>query len=192
MRKALFIDKDGTLIKDVPYNANPDLVILSDHAGEALSLIKDRDYLIIVISNQSGVAQGLFEEIDLAQINAEIQKQLSIYKVQVDAFYYCPHLEDGIVEKYSIKCNCRKPKPGLILQAARDLVIDVKSSWMLGDILNDAEAGNAAGCKTLLLDNGNETEWVLNKKRIPDFTVQNLQQAAQIIIKEEKIKEEIL
>ncbi len=191
MKKAVFIDKDGTLIKNVPYNVNPNLVALNEYAGESLSLLRKNNYLIVVISNQSGVARGFFDEIDLEKVNTEIQKKLSFYSVEVDAFYYCPHLADGSVEKNTLDCNCRKPKPGLILNAARDLGIDVNSSWMIGDILNDAEAGNAAGCKTILLDNGNETEWVLNEKRTPGFKVHNLEQAAQIIIKEEKIKGEV-
>ncbi len=178
MKKAVFIDKDGTLIKNVPYNVDPNLVKLNDYAGESLELLKQNNYQIIVISNQSGVAHGFFDEIDLEKVNTEIQKQLSFYNVEVDAFYYCPHLADGSVEKYTLDCNCRKPKPGLILKAARDFEIDVNCSWMIGDILNDAEAGNAAGCKTILLDNGNETEWVLNEKRTPGFKVQSLQQAA--------------
>ena len=87
--------------------------------------------------------------------------------------YYCPHYPDGKIQKYKIECDCRKPKPGLILQAAREHDIDLSNSWMIGDILNDVEAGNRAGCKTILLDNGNETEWIWNEIRTPAFIVNN-------------------
>lgn len=181
MNKAVFIDKDGTLITDVPYNVDPVRVALEEHAGQALQTLKKNEYYLIVISNQSGVAKGFFSEADLQQVNSEIQRRLRDYHVQIDAFYYCPHLQDGIVEEYAVDCNCRKPKPGLLMQAAKDFDIDVSKSWMIGDILNDVEAGNDAGCKTILLDNGNETEWLITEKRLPHYRADNLQEAASII-----------
>ncbi len=182
MTRAVFIDKDGTLIKDVPYNINTALVDMAEHAGEALSLLKQSKYLLIVISNQSGVAKGIFLENDLEGINDEIQQRLFKYQVKIDAFYYCPHLPDGIIKEYSIECSCRKPQPGLIFKAVKDFNINIYQSWMIGDILNDVEAGKSSGCKTILVDNGNETEWILNEQRTPDYKVKNLRQAAEIII----------
>ena len=82
---------------------------------------------------------------------------------------------EGTIKEYAIDCDCRKPKPGLIYKAAKDFNIDLKKSWMIGDILNDVEAGNAAGCKTILIDNGNETEWILNAQRMPDYEAKNLE-----------------
>ncbi len=185
MKKAVFIDKDGTLIKNVPYNINAQLVRLEPHAGKALHLLKQNNYFLIVISNQSGIAQNYFGENDLEQINAEIQKQLLSYNVQLDGFYYCPHLPGGIITKYAIDCDCRKPKPGLLLKAAKDFDIDLNQSWMIGDILNDVEAGKEAGCKTILIDNGNETEWLLNEHRTPHFKAKDLHETADIITKGE-------
>ena len=182
MKKAVFIDKDGTLIKNVSYNIDADLVLLEQYAGKALLQLHTNNYSLIVISNQSGIADGFFKEMDLEEINTEIQLQLSLYNVHIDAFYYCPHLPNGIIPEYAVDCDCRKPKPGLILKAANDFNIDLKNSWMIGDILNDIEAGNSAGCTSILIDNGNETEWLLNEQRNPAYKVRNLMEAADIII----------
>lgn len=185
MRKAIFIDRDGTLIKDVPYNADPALVKLEYYAGEMLYELKKRNYLLILISNQSGVAKGLFTIDDLYTIQAEISRQLLTYHVQLDGFYFCPHLPDAVIKEYDVDCNCRKPKAGMLFKAARDFNINLKASWMIGDILNDVEAGNIAGCKTILIDNGNETEWVYNNNRTPNFKVNDLKEAMKTIVKHE-------
>ena len=171
---AVFIDKDGTLVQDVSYNVDPANVRLTAGAGQALCHMKNTGYKLIVISNQSGVAKGLFEERELLPVNERIQTLLEPYGVEVDAFYYCPHGPgDG--------CDCRKPMPGMILRAAADHVIDLRRSWMIGDILNDVEAGNRAGCYTVHLDNGGETEWVKGDYRQPLYAVKDMPAAADII-----------
>ncbi|SHL65971.1 D,D-heptose 1,7-bisphosphate phosphatase [Nitrosospira sp. Nsp11] len=171
---AVFIDKDGTLVQDVPYNVDPANVRLTAGAGKALRHMKNAGYQLIVISNQSGVAKGLFEERELLPVNERIRTLLEPYGVEVDAFYYCPHGPGD-------SCACRKPKPGMILRAAADHVIDLKRSWMIGDILHDVEAGNRAGCYTIHLDNGGETEWVRGDYRQPLYAVKDLAAAADII-----------
>jgi D-glycero-D-manno-heptose 1,7-bisphosphate phosphatase len=185
MRKAVFIDRDGTLIKDVPYNANPDLISLEYYAVEMLQRLKRKDYLLILVSNQSGIARGYFSEEDLYRMHQALQRKLLPYNVQLDAVYYCPHLPDGIKKEYAIECDCRKPKPGLIYKAAKRFHINLSDSWMIGDILNDVEAGNIAGCKTIFINNGNETEWLINEQRVPYCEAENLKQAAEIILKHE-------
>lgn len=182
MNKAVFIDKDGTLIENVPYNADPDKIILTKGASEALKLLKQYNFKLIIISNQPGVALGYFKEKELNAVNKKIQLLLKDAKVQLDDFYYCPHLPEGNIFPYNNHCNCRKPLPGLILKAAEEHQVDLQNSWMIGDILNDVEAGNAAGCKSILIDNGNETEWILNEKRIPDFIVKEFSDAASAIL----------
>ncbi|HET7062570.1 MAG TPA: HAD family hydrolase [Nitrosospira sp.] len=172
--KAVFIDKDGTLIPDVPYNVDPQHVRLTVGAGTALQRLRAEGYKLIVISNQSGIARGLFEEQDLMPVNLRIQALLAPYRVKIDAFYYCPHSPADY-------CECRKPKPGMILQAARDHGIDLEISWMIGDILNDVEAGNRAGCRTIHLNNGNETEWHEGNHRRPLHTVDDWLEAASIV-----------
>jgi histidinol-phosphate phosphatase family protein len=171
---AVFIDKDGTLVRDVPYNIDPCRVQLAPGAGAALRRMKNAGYKMIVISNQPGIALKLFRERDLVLVNQRIQDLLSSYEVEIDAFYYCPH-EPGD------HCECRKPRPGMILQAAREQGVKTGMSWMIGDILNDVEAGNRAGCRTVHLDNGNETEWVKGDYRQPAWTVSDLPAAAEVI-----------
>jgi D-glycero-D-manno-heptose 1,7-bisphosphate phosphatase len=186
MRKAIFIDKDGTLIRDVPYNVDPALIELEESAAEALEMLKKYDYLIIVISNQSGVAHGYFREADLEQVKDRIQQLLRHEHVAIDGFYFCPHHPNGRENEYATQCDCRKPQPGMILRAAIDHNIDLSQSWMIGDILHDVEAGNKANCKTILINNGNETEWALSESRWPTNIVQNLMEAAAVILQSEK------
>ena len=187
MKKAIFIDKDGTLIKNVPYNIDPELVQLELSVGKALQLLKENGYLLIVISNQDGIAKGFFTWNDLKKVNEAIQRLLAPFNIAIDAFYYCPHFKGGVIDTYAFDCDCRKPRPGLLLNAANENAIDLEGSWMIGDILNDVEAGNAAGCKTILLDNGNETEWILNEIRTPAFTVNNWKKIATTILSNEKV-----
>lgn len=172
------MDKDGTLIVDVPFNVNPDLIRLQDHAIEGLKRMKQLGYELILISNQSGVARGYFEESALRQVEQKIRELLAEHDITLDAFYYCPHHPQGSVERYAIDCPSRKPQPGMILKAAQDREIDLAKSWMIGDILHDIEAGNRAGCRTILIDNGNETEWMMNDFNHPDFTVRTINDAA--------------
>lgn len=181
MNKAVFIDKDGTLIKDVPYNVDPLLITLQPYAEEALSYLQLKGFKLIVISNQSGVARGYFKVEDLDVVSETIRLLLKKSGVYIDAFYYCPHFKDGTIEEYTKDCDCRKPKPGLILQAAKEYNINLSQSWMIGDILNDVEAGRSAGCKTILIDNGNETEWSMHEKRKPHYIVKDLLQASLVI-----------
>src|SRR5437763_1519699 len=97
MRKAIFIDRDGTLIKDVPYNSNPELISLEFYAGEMLQLLKRNNYLLIIISNQSGVARGFFHEEDVYKMQQALRRKLLSYHVQLDSFYYCPHFPGGVI-----------------------------------------------------------------------------------------------
>lgn len=181
MNKAIFIDKDGTLITDVPYNANPQFIMLEQAAAETLCRLKAAGYLLVIISNQAGVALAYFQYDDLAGINNAIQQLLQPYNVQIDSFYYCPHHPEGKTAPYNIGCHCRKPAPGLLQKAAAELNINLSQSWMIGDILNDVEAGNTAGCSTILIDNGNETEWIINDSRMPDYKVKGWAEIAGII-----------
>jgi D-glycero-D-manno-heptose 1,7-bisphosphate phosphatase len=182
MNKAVFIDKDGTLVEDIPYNIDPSLITLTPGAKEALVLLKSKGFLLIVISNQSGIARGYFKEVDLEKVKNRLQEMLAPHDVQLDGIFFCPHHPDGVISNYAISCDCRKPKPGMILCAAEAFEIDLSRSWMIGDILHDVESGNRAGCKTILIDNGNETEWILSEYRKPTAVANNLTEAAEKII----------
>jgi D,D-heptose 1,7-bisphosphate phosphatase len=183
-QKAIFIDKDGTLIIDVPYNVDPTKIVLSDDCITGLKKLQEKGYLLVIISNQSGVAQGYFKEEALLLVEQQIKAMLAGVGVRLDGFYYCPHYPEGEAQKYVTDCSCRKPKPGMLLKASGELNIDLSSSWMIGDILNDVEAGNRAGCKTILIDNGNETEWLFNDMRTPSARVKNINDAAEYILKQ--------
>jgi D-glycero-D-manno-heptose 1,7-bisphosphate phosphatase len=185
-RKAVFIDKDGTLIPDVPYNVDPSLITLSEGALDGLKILSQNGFLLIMISNQAGVAYGYFAEEALEGVKEKVTSLLAEANISLDGYYFCPHHVKGAVEEYSIDCNCRKPKPGMILQAAKDFDIDLPASFMVGDILNDVEAGKAAGCRSILLDNGGETEWILTKERTPDHIVKNFKEAAEWILQQIK------
>ncbi|MEJ7681491.1 MAG: HAD family hydrolase [Segetibacter sp.] len=181
IRKAIFLDKDGTLIPDIPYNVNPDLITLQNGVIEGLKLLKENEYIFVIISNQAGVARGYFEYNELEKVKEKLNFLLNKEGIEIEEYYFCPHHPLGKLIEYSIVCNCRKPEPGMILKAAKELEIDTEKSWMIGDILNDVEAGNKAGCKTVLLDLGNETEWIEGSFRKPTFVAPDFLQAARFI-----------
>jgi D-glycero-D-manno-heptose 1,7-bisphosphate phosphatase len=180
--KAIFFDKDGTLIPDIAYNTDPEKIVFCYGAGIAISRLSSRDYLFIVVSNQSGIARGYFTEKDLHPVKEKLESMFLENGARLDGFYYCPHYPGGSVERYAIECDCRKPRTGMLLRAAKDNDIDLEASWLIGDILNDIEAGNKAGCRTILINNGNETEWVSGDYRTPDYIAYDLMEAADIIL----------
>jgi D-glycero-D-manno-heptose 1,7-bisphosphate phosphatase len=172
---AVFLDKDGTLIEDVPFNVDPERVHLAPCAGPALRTLAERGYRLVLVSNQPGVAYGLFDERDLSRVEERLRLALSPFGVTLEACLWCPHAPvDG--------CGCRKPAPGLLIRASRELGIDLERSWLVGDILDDVEAGRAASCRTVLLDVGSETEWNVAPGRIPDRVVPDLPSAARSIV----------
>ena len=140
-RKAFFLDRDGVLIRQVEYLKDPDAVELIPGVVEALRAIHRHGFLAVVVSNQSGIARGRFTREDLDKVQLRLYGLLAAEGEKLDGFYFCPH--DPHVES----CHCRKPKPGMILDAARDLDIDVGQSFMIGDRPTDLETGIAAGCR---------------------------------------------
>ena len=179
--KAIFLDKDGTLIDNVPYNVEPRRIRLSSGAGPALRLLARLDYRFFVVSNQAGIALGRFQEDAMGVVADRLTDLLFRENLSLDGFYYCPHDPEGSVAPYAVSCHCRKPLPGLLLKAAAEHGVDLRASWMIGDTLHDVEAGNRAGCRTILLDNGNETEWRLGPRRIPTRMAPDLYAAAVLI-----------
>ncbi len=155
----VFLDKDGTLLVDDPYNVDPARMRLERTAAEALRRLGALSVPLIVISNQPGVALGKFDEQALTLVHKRLAELFAENGAQLGGFYYCPHHPQGSVERYSVACECRKPHPGLILRAATDHDIVLERSYMVGDILDDIEAGNRAGCRTIMVDNGHETQW---------------------------------
>lgn len=173
MNPAIFIDKDGTLVDDVPYNVDPRRITLTAGAREGIEALVAAGFRVIVVSNQPGVALGMYAAEDLQRVELRLRELVPA----LEAFYFCPHHP-------AAGCKCRKPAAGMLLRAARAHRIRLDRSWMIGDILDDIEAGRRAGCRTLLLDNGNETEWQLTRARFPDLVAGDLAQAASLILEE--------
>ena len=172
MNRAVFLDKDGTLIENVPYNVDPERIVLAPGARQACRELDAAGFLLVLVTNQSGVARGLFPEAALAGVEAQVRRLID---VPLAAFHYCPHGPDD-------ECACRKPSPGMLLEAARDLDIDLAQSWMIGDNLDDVEAGRRAGCRAILLQNGGETEWRFSEFREPTVTIATLADAALAVL----------
>jgi D-glycero-D-manno-heptose 1,7-bisphosphate phosphatase len=144
--------------------------------------LQQNGYLLVVVSNQSGVARGYFAVEALKDVEITLNELLSKQDIWLSGFYYCPHHPEGIIKQYAVDCDCRKPMPGMLLKAAADLDINLDKSWMIGDILNDIEAGNRAGCQSILIDNGNETEWIMNEWRTPQIKAKSINAAAEHIL----------
>ena len=151
MKRAVFFDRDGTLIEDVGYLGTPEGVELRPGAADAVGRVNEAGLLVVVVSNQSGVARGKFTTEDVERVNERVRELFADEGARIDAFYYCPHLPTGTVPGYAKQCDCRKPKPGLLHQAARDLDIDLTESFVVGDAVRDVEAGRAAHCRTIFL-----------------------------------------
>lgn len=179
-RPAAFVDKDGTLVEDVPYNVSPQRLRLMPGVPEGLGLLSRQGFRIIVVTNQPGLARGLFDRAQLMRLHASLALLLQASGVPIDDFFVCPHAP--ATSRTDPGCLCRKPAPGLLRQAALLHRIDLARSWMLGDILDDVEAGHRAGCRSALIDVGNETEWRLSPSRTPDIRAGNLLEAAVAIV----------
>lgn len=186
--RAIFLDKDGTLVKNVPHNTDPARVRLCEGAVEGLRLLRRQGFHLFVVTNQPGVSLALFAEHALPPLFGHLSRLLLQYEIPVDGFYYCPHHPDGAVPGYAVSCNCRKPLPGMLLQAAAEHDIDLQASWMIGDILHDVECGRRAGCKAVLIDNGNETEWEWSTLRTPQLVASDLHAAAVMIGRFERLQ----
>jgi len=178
-RKAVFIDKDGTLVHDVPYNADPALSRFTPHAMKALRLLHERGFALVVVTNQPGLGTGRFALDAFINLRDDIERRVRAEaSVALTGFYFCPHAPGPLGEPL---CACRKPEPGLLTRAAEEHGLDLARSWMVGDILNDVEAGRRAGCRAVLLDVGNETEWKMSPLRCPHARCVHLLDAARYI-----------
>ena len=141
-RPAAFLDRDGVLNVDHGYAFRPDHIEWVAGALEAVRLLNESGYIVIVVTNQSGVARGLYDEVAVRQLHIHMQDVLHGQGAFVDAFYYCPHHPDGTVQEYAVQCSCRKPSTGMLEQAAREWPIDRSRSFLIGD--RDADMAAAA------------------------------------------------
>ncbi len=172
--KAVFVDRDGTIARDVNYCRRPEDFEILPSAPQAIRLLNKNGFKVVVITNQSGIARGYFTEDTLAQIHGKMESELARHGARLDAIYYCPHHPDD-------GCDCRKPEKALFLRAAKELHINSAHSFMIGDMQMDIDAGKALGCKTVLVTTGpNGGNGIINP---PDFTADSLLEAAQWIIR---------
>lgn len=152
-KRAVFIDRDGTLNVEKDYLYRPDECELILGSAAAVRRLNEAGWLVVVVTNQSGVARGYYGEQEVASLHRHMAAELAQGGGQVAGWYYCPHHPSG-QEPYNRQCDCRKPLPGMLLQAARELEIDLSRSWMVGDKLVDVQAGQAAGCRAVLVRTG--------------------------------------
>ena len=166
LRPCLFIDKDGTLVENVPYNVDPARLRFMPGAGEALARLQRAGLALVIVTNQSGLALGRFTRAQFVQLQqALLHKLQQEFDVVIDGVEVCPHAPgaDG-----HPACLCRKPAPGLLISAAQHHALDLARSWMVGDTLDDVEAGHRAGSQGLFFDSGDETVWQRSPLREPD------------------------
>mgnify|MGYP001324599118 CR=1 FL=1 len=154
LRRAVFLDRDGTLNVDTGYIARPESVRLVPNAAEGARALREAGFALIIVSNQSGIARGVMTTAQADAVDAKVLDLLRERGVHIEASYRCPHLPGGQVAQFGIECDCRKPKPGMIAQAARDLGLDLARSWTIGDGVRDVEAGLAAGTRAVLIADG--------------------------------------
>ena len=186
-RPAVFLDRDGVLIEDVDLMTRPDQVRLLDGVAAAIAAIQSLDLAVIVVTNQAVVARGLCSEDDVRAVHTHIEKELvSLGAARPDGFYFCPHHPHANIEAYRTQCECRKPSPGMLSQAALEHHIDLANSFMIGDRPTDVLAGHRASCTTILLRTGlEEAPLIVGASRaelVPaDHTCDSLLDAVRII-----------
>lgn len=170
-RKAIFVDRDGTLIEEVNFLSRVQDLRFFPFTDEAVTILKSSGYLVIVVTNQSGIGRGLYTEADMVAVHDAIQARLS---TKADAFYFCPHLPDD-------GCRCRKPSLGMIEDACADFDIDLANSWMVGDKSLDVETGLNAGMRTAMVLTGYGAEHSRSLMSKVDLIVEDLLEAARAI-----------
>jgi histidinol-phosphate phosphatase family protein len=173
--RAVFLDRDGTMNRDVPYCRRPEDFELFPDTARAIKLLNESGYKVIIITNQSGVARGYFTKETLARIHQKMRDQLAEKGAHIDGLYYCPHHPDD-------NCDCRKPKPKMVLQAVQEHDVDLKRSFVVGDKPLDIQLGQNVGCRTVLIPS--DPGGAGPEPCTPDYTATDLYQAALWIIKQ--------
>ena len=181
VRPAVFLDRDGTISEEIGYIEDPAKYRLLPGAAGAIKRLNEQGLPAVLITNQSGPARGLYGEEVVRAVLAEMERQLGQEGARLEAVYYCPHLPEGTVPEYAVACDCRKPRTGLFLRAAREHGLDLTRSYMVGDKLCDIEAARNAGCRSVLVLTGYGRElWAdrsLWRNATPDWVVEDLAEA---------------
>jgi D-glycero-D-manno-heptose 1,7-bisphosphate phosphatase len=187
--RTVFIDRDGTINKEAGYINHVDNFELYPFVHQAIRLLNEHNILVVVITNQAGIARGYFPESLLHKVHQKMQDELAAMGAKIDAIYYCPHHISSKIPELAIDCNCRKPKPGLILQAIDELPVDTENMFMVGDRFSDIKIGQNTGCRTIMVKTGygkGELELNPDSDIKADYLVENLLDAVLLILKEFK------
>ncbi len=182
--KAIFLDRDDTLIEDPGYINSVEQVKLLDGVGEALCELRSLGFKLVVATNQSGVARGIITEKTLVAIHDRLEQLLAQKDAHLDSIHYCPYHPEGAIPRYRKESELRKPNPGMLLKAAEQMDINLEDSWSIGNSSRDIEAGKRAGCKTILIDSSREKTQSQRNEPEPDFRAVNLKEAVNIIKKQ--------
>ncbi len=185
--KAVFLDRDGTIIKEVDYLKNLEDIELIPGSAEAIGLLNKNSFKVIMATNQSGVARGYYDENFVQEANKVLAKELEKYEAYIDGIYYCPHHPEVGDEKYKVECDCRKPRTGMFNQASNDFSLDLAGSYSVGDKAADILAGKKAGCKNALVltGYGSKARENLAPDIKPDFIADDLLSAVNWILKDD-------
>ncbi len=174
MKPCFFLDRDGVIVEEVNFLSTPEEIRLIPGSAEAIALLNGAGIPVVVVTNQSGVARGIFPEERVSEIHRELDRLLGTQGARVDRYYYCPHHPAEGIGRYKKDCPNRKPAPGMLLRAAREMDLDLQSSFLAGDRIADLQAGNAVGCRTILVRTGygsKITNEDLRKEGIEPFLV---------------------
>ncbi|MBN1845739.1 MAG: HAD family hydrolase, partial [Sedimentisphaerales bacterium] len=181
-KRAVFLDRDGTVLEHYDYLTDPGQVQLLPTAATALRRLKEHGFVLVMVTNQSAVARGMLTEETLYEIHDRAKELLAEKGAYLDQIYYCPYHPEGAIPRYRRDSELRKPAPGMLLLAAKELQLDLELSWMVGDDDRDIEAGRRAGCRTILLDSYSTSILVRRGRVNPDYRAVNLQEAANLIL----------
>jgi D-glycero-D-manno-heptose 1,7-bisphosphate phosphatase len=185
IRRAVFIDRDGTLNEDIGYVSKPDEFVLYPWAAQAVRLINASELLAVVITNQSGIARGMYTEEMLAEIHSRMIEELTHQGARIDAVYYCPHHPGVGSQHYRLKCDCRKPNPGLLKTAATEHNIDLSRSFVIGDKASDIKLAENSGAHGALVLTGYGRETLAHPERwpcTPEIVAENVLEAVRQIL----------
>jgi D-glycero-D-manno-heptose 1,7-bisphosphate phosphatase len=192
MNRAVFLDRDGVLIEDIDLLTQASELRIMAGVPAALRQLKQYGFRLIVITNQAAVARGLITEPQLRELHLQLDRELvQAGAAPIDGYYYCPHHPNATVPAYRLACACRKPEPGLLLNAARDHQIELPASFTIGDRITDIIAGSRAGCRTILVQTGRHLEPpIMTREPIdpsirPDFICPDLPSAVAWILKDQ-------
>lgn len=185
MRRAAFLDRDGTILDELGYLTPASKIVTYPWSVDSIRLLNRAGYAVVIITNQGGIGLGLYDHDFVKSTHDALARQFAAAGAKIDAWYYCPHHPEAVVEEYRVTCGCRKPAPGMLHDAARDLDLDLAQSWMVGDQWRDVQLAHAVGARSVLLRTGHgeaqEKAWPQDVAP-PTVTADNLMAAVSAIL----------